>query len=87
VREYANAVAEALSRTKLKRVPAYGTIRVKLVVSTDGELASIEILKSSGSRQLDAAVLAQVRRAKLPVPPPGLSLEERWFEFTYNYVP
>lgn len=86
VRAYASAVAEALDRTKLKRVPAYGTIRVKLVVSIDGGLASLEILKSSGNRRLDDAVLAEVRRAKLPVPPPGLSLEERWFEFTYKYV-
>ena len=86
VRAYAAAVAEALEKTKPKRVPAYGTIKVKLVVSTDGELASVEILKSSGDRRLDNAVLAAVRRVKLPVPPPGLSLEERWYEFTYKYV-
>jgi TonB family protein len=57
------------------------------VVSTDGELASLEILKSSGNRRLDDAILASVRRTKLPVPPPSLSLKERWFERTYRYVP
>jgi protein TonB len=87
VRAYANAVAEALDRTKPKRVPAYGSVKVKLVVSTDGELASLEILKSSGNRRLDDAILASVRRTKLPVPPPSLSLKERWFERTYRYVP
>jgi TonB family protein len=86
VRAYAAAVAEALERTKPKRVPAYGTIRVKLVVSTDGELASVEILKSSGNRRLDDTIVAAVRRTKFPVPPPGLSLNERWYERTYMYV-
>jgi protein TonB len=85
-RAYAAAVAEALNRTRLKRVPAYGTVRVKLVVSTGGEVDSVEILESSGNRRLDDAVLAQLRRAKLPVPPPGLSIKERWFEFPYQYV-
>lgn len=85
VRAYANAVAEALDRTKPKRVPAYGTVKVKLVVSPDGGFASLEILKSSGNARLDDAVLAAVRRAKLPIPPPGMGLRDRWYEFTYKF--
>jgi TonB family protein len=89
VRAYATAVAEALDRTKPKRVPGYGTLKVevKLVISIDGEIASLEILRSSGNRRTDDTVLAAVRRTKLPVPPPGLSLKERWFEFEYTFDP
>lgn len=85
VREYADAVAQALARTKPRRVPAYGTVEVKLIVSPDGGFSSIEILKSSGNGRLDDAVLAAVRRAKLPTPPPALAPKERWFEFTYRF--
>jgi len=89
MRAYAAAVAEALDRTKPKRVPGYGTLKVevKLVISINGEIASLEVLRSSGNRRADDTVLAAVRRTKLPVPPPGLSLKERWFEFEYTFDP
>jgi len=85
VQAYANAVAEVLKQTKLKRVPAFGTVKVKLVVALDGGIASLEILESSGNARLDDAVLAAIRRVKLPVPPPGMAPEQRWYEFTYRY--
>jgi len=85
VREYERYVSQALARTKPKGGLGYGTVKVKLVISPDGGLASVEIIKSSGNRRLDEAALAAVRRAKFPTPPAGMTDRQRWFEFPYYF--
>jgi len=84
VREYADSVQRALAGAKPKG-PRGFTVRVKLLVSSDGRIEIVEILKSSGSKNLDSAVLAAVQRVKLPMPPPGLAFEERWYEFPVHF--
>jgi protein TonB len=85
VREYASHVAQALAKAKPKSVGAYGTVKVKLLVATDGSIALVEIIRSSGNKRLDDAAFAAVQRVKLPAPPPGLSHNQRWYEFPYYF--
>jgi TonB family protein len=86
VREYERYVIQALAKVKLKRGLGVGTVRLSLVVSPDGEIASLEVIKSSGNRKLDDEALAAVRRdARFPRPPPGLTEKHRWFQFPANF--
>lgn len=85
VREYARYVAQALAKTQPRGPRGPGAVKVKLVLSTEGALSELEILKSSGQKRLDDIALAAVRRTKFPRPPPGLAFKERWYEFTYTF--
>ena len=85
VREYARYVSQALSRTKPRGAGHHGTVRVKFVIAADGNLASAEVAKSSGSEGLDASALEAVRHARFPVPPPGMSLTELTYEVPYYF--
>ncbi len=86
VREYASYVSQALAKAKPKGVGTYGTVLVKLRISPDGELTSVEIGKSSGNKRLDETVLAAVQRVKLRTPPPGMTADQRWYQVNY-YLP
>lgn len=81
VREYDGYIQAALDKAKPKRGLGVGTVRVTLQISPDGEIVSLEVIKSSGNRRLDEAALAAVRRARFPRPPPGMTDRQRWYEF------
>ena len=85
VREYERYVIQALAKVKLKRGLGIGTVRVSLMISPDGEIAFLEIIKSSGNSRQDEEALAAVRRARFPRPPPALTDEQRWFQFPVNF--
>lgn len=85
VREYASYVSQALAKAKPKGVGTYGTVQVKLRISPDGELTSVEIGKSSGNKKLDEMVLAAVQRVKLRTPPPGMTADQRWYQVSYYF--
>jgi protein TonB len=80
VRQYARLVQRALASTR-PRGAGVGTVTVRLLVSSTGQLASVEIAKSSGNKQLDDIALAAVRWAKLPIPPPGMTADQLLFDF------
>jgi protein TonB len=84
IRRYARAVQQALAARRPK-ASGRGTVVIRFAVSTSGEVAAAEVLKSSGSKRLDDVALAEVRRAKLPIPPPGLSDDERLFDFPFYF--
>jgi protein TonB len=64
---------------RLKRYPAgararreEGTAYVRFSIDANGNVRSAQLARSSGHAELDAAVLALVRRASpVPAPPPG----------------
>jgi protein TonB len=85
VREYERYVIQALARVKLKRGLGIGTVRVSLMISPAGEIAFLEIIKSSGNSRQDEEALAAIRRARFPRPPLGLTDEQRWFQFPVNF--
>jgi TonB family protein len=84
-REYERYVIQALAKVKLKRGLGIGTVRVSLTISPSGEIAFLEIIKSSGNRMQDKEALAAIRSARFPRPPPGLTDEQRWFQFPVNF--
>lgn len=86
VREYDGYVLTALAKVKPRRSPPLGTVRVRLQISPDGEIASLEVIESSGNKKLDDAALAEVRRAKFPRPPPGMTDKQRLYDFDFNSI-
>jgi protein TonB len=86
VREYDGYVQAGLAKAKRERCLGIGTVKVKLQISPDGEIASVEVSKSSGNKKLDDAALARVRRVRFPRPPPGMTERQRLYEFPVNCV-
>jgi protein TonB len=63
-----------------------GPSRVLVVVKADGEVASVELEKSSGSPWLDLALQGLFRGAKLPPLPKHLGEEPLELHFTMYYI-
>jgi TonB family protein len=85
MREYARYVAQALAKARPRGTGTFGTVKVRLVISPTGRLASVEIVRSSGNARLDEMVIAAVQRAALPPPPPGLTMSQLTYEVPYHF--
>lgn len=81
IENYGGKVMRRILKTRKVRAPARGTAVVGFSIAPDGRLASLRVLRSSGSADLDAVALDHLRRAQpFPKPPPGLRRD--WsFEF------
>jgi periplasmic protein TonB len=64
-----------------------GNVRVHIVIAADGEVASIEVVQSSGLSVLDEAAVAVFRNAHLPPFPPGTPAQPADVVVTLHYHP
>ena len=82
VGNYAGRVLVHLNNTPPVGATARGSARVVFVINPDGTLASVDVVQSTGTFELDNAAKSQVRRAApFPVPPGGTS---RRLSFIYR---
>ena len=78
---YGRAVLTQISRTRKARAPSRGRTVVGFSISDAGSLASVQVLHSSGSPDLDRVALDHIRRAApFPKPPSGA---QRQFSFEF----
>ena len=78
---YGRAVLTQISRTRKARAPSRGRTVVAFSISDAGSLASVKVLQSSGSPDLDRVALDHIRRAApFPKPPSGA---QRQFSFEF----
>lgn len=78
---YGRAVLTQISRTRKARAPSRGRTVVAFSISDAGALASVQVLQSSGSPDLDRVALDHIRRAApFPKPPAGA---RRQFSFEF----
>jgi periplasmic protein TonB len=82
VTNYAGQVLVYLNRAPVARLTARGSARVMFEINADGTLARVDILDSTGSREIDRAAKAQVRSAA-PFPPPPQGVSRR-LTFVYR---
>ncbi len=82
VTNYAGQVLVYLNRAPVARLTARGSARVYFEINADGTLARVDILDSTGSREIDRAAKAQVRSAA-PFPPPPQGASRR-LTFVYR---
>ena len=64
-----------------------GTVKVRLVILSDGRIFTVNMVESSGSRSLDAAAVAVFRNAHLPPFPPGTPAQPADVVVTLHYRP
>lgn len=64
-----------------------GNVRVRIVISADGQVTSIQVVQGSGSSVLDAAALAVFRNARLPPLPPSMPAQPADVVVTLHYRP
>jgi periplasmic protein TonB len=70
--DYGASVLSKIRKTKKRKAPARGTAVVGFSSSSSGALATVKIVKSSGSDPLDQVALDHIRRAgPFPQPPEG----------------
>jgi len=74
VTNYAGQVLVHLNHAPPVRVSARGSARVFLEINADGTLARVDIIDSTGSKEVERAAKAQIRSAApFPRPPKGAS--------------
>jgi periplasmic protein TonB len=82
VTNYAGQVLIHLNRAPVARLSTQGSARVLFEINADGTLARVDILDSTGSREIERAAKEQVRNAApFPPPPPGAN---RRLSFVYQ---
>jgi protein TonB len=64
-----------------------GAVKVHIVIASDGEVMSIEVVQGSGLSVLDAAAVAVFRDAHLPPFPPGTPAQPADVVVTLHYRP
>ena len=64
-----------------------GAVRVRIVIASDGQITSIQVVQGSGLSVLDAAAVAVFRDAHLPPFPPGTQPQPADVVVTLHYRP
>jgi periplasmic protein TonB len=64
-----------------------GNVKVHIVIASDGQVTSIEVVQGSGLSVLDAAAVAVFRNAHLPPFPPGTPAQPADVVVTLHYRP
>ncbi len=64
-----------------------GNVKVRIVITADGQVTSIDVVQGSGSSVLDAAAVAVFRNARLPPFPPGMPAQPADVVVTLHYHP
>lgn len=83
--EFGRGVIRALRQTMPSPNGQLGRVTVKLLLSNNGNLAEVQLLRSAGIPGLDQSVVFAVKQASFPIPPGGATLVDRTFLVTYIY--
>ena len=81
---YAKSVIAALSKTKPKVYVTRGEVFVQFTLTMAGQIASVEVLRSSHDPLIDQMAINAIKTAKYPVPTPGV--DPRDLHYMIHYV-
>ena len=82
---FTRAVDYELERAKPVSNGIIGEVVVSFVVSPQGQVEDLQIVRSSGDSRLDRLVLSSVHGLHVRVPPAYADTRDRTFEITYDY--
>jgi TonB family protein len=83
--EFGRGVIRALRKTMPDMDPARGNVTVRILLSQDGNLVEVHLVRSSGNPMMDQSVVFAVRQSSFPFPPPNAPPVDRTFVVTYIY--
>jgi periplasmic protein TonB len=83
--EFGRGVIRALRQTMPSPAGQLGRVTVKLLLSNNGNLVEVQLIRSAGFPGLDQSVVFAVKQASFPIPPGGSTLVDRTFLVTYIY--
>lgn len=83
--EFGRGVIRALRQTMPSPAGQLGRVTVKLLLSNNGNLVEVQLIRSAGIPGLDQSVMFAVKQASFPIPPGGATLVDRTFLVTYIY--
>lgn len=83
--EFGRRVIRALRKTMPAMDPVRGRVTVRLLLSQDGNLVEVRLVRSSGNPVMDQSVMFAVRQSSFPFPPPNAPPVDRTFRVTYIY--
>jgi TonB family protein len=83
--EFGRGVIRALRRTMPDPGTSRGRVTVRILLSTNGNLVEVKLVRSSGDPVLDQSVLFAVRQSSFPFPPAESKEVDRIFLVTYVY--
>jgi protein TonB len=83
--QFGRDVIRALRQTMPGPAGQLGRVTVKLLLSNNGNLIEVQLIRSAGIPGLDQSVVFAVKQASFPIPPMGSSSVDRTFLVTYIY--
>jgi TonB family protein len=83
--EFGRGVIRALRKTMPDLDPARGNVTVRILLSQDGNLVEVQLVRSSGNPMMDQSVMFAVRQSSFPFPPSNAPPVDRTFVVTYIY--
>lgn len=83
--EFGRGVIRALRKSMPDPGPMRGRVTVRFLLSNDGNLIEVHLVRSSGDPMLDQSVMFAVKQSSFPFPPRNASLVDRTFLVTYIY--
>lgn len=66
-------------------IGAIGEVKVEFRVQRNGRVAAARVVKTSGSRPLDDAVLNAIRTAPFPIPPADLGEDQLFYDMHFTF--
>ncbi|MET0568085.1 MAG: TonB family protein, partial [Hyphomicrobiaceae bacterium] len=83
--DFGRGVIRALRQTMPGLRNTLGRVTVRLLISQNGNLEEVQLVKSGGDPQLDQSVVFAVKQASFPIPPARSTPSDRTFLVTYIY--
>jgi TonB family protein len=83
---YARSIVQVLDKRKPAGQPGdRGVVYVQFQIGDAGEVVFATVSRTSGKPRLDEAAVAAVQGARFPQPPPGTTIEQRFYETHFNF--
>lgn len=82
--DFGRAVVRALRQTMPPPQGIYGVVGVRLILTENGDLASVDVMEKSGTN-LDQSVVFATKQTYFPLPPYKSTVADRTFYIRYVY--
>jgi protein TonB len=83
--DFARGVIRALQETMPQLRNTLGRVTVRIFLNQNGNLESVQLLRSSKNSMLDRSVVFATKQTSYPLPPGGSNVADRTFVITYIY--